>query len=81
MIACMGGWCCSRDRCANYYAESKLMSERLCGEKEEVEPMWAAGDGESALYGLQVSRDGSLVLCAVRGQGNASGAPRSVQQL
>ena len=63
MIACMGGWCCSRDRCANYYAESNLTSERLCGETEEVEPLWAVRDGESQLYGVQVSRDGGLVCC------------------
>lgn len=35
MIACMGGWCASRDKCANYYAETKLISERLCGDEEE----------------------------------------------
>lgn len=40
MIACMGGWCCSRDRCANYYAPmNNHFVERLCGEVEEPEPV------------------------------------------
>lgn len=37
MIACMGGFCNSRDRCAYYYSDSKVRCERLCGDIEEVE--------------------------------------------
>lgn len=37
MISCMGGWCAGRDSCANYYAESNLPVERLCGGREEPE--------------------------------------------
>ena len=40
MIPCMGGWCRSRERCANYYAQSPLTpSERLCGSVEEPNPI------------------------------------------
>lgn len=36
MIPCMGGFCLSRGRCPNYYAESTHEPvERLCGEIEE----------------------------------------------
>jgi hypothetical protein len=37
MIACMGGFCNSRDKCANYYSDNSIISERICGEIEEVE--------------------------------------------
>lgn len=36
MIACMGGWCNTRDRCANYYAKGNPV-ERLCGPTEEIQ--------------------------------------------
>lgn len=37
---CMGGFCSSRDHCANYHSERlQAPSERLCGEKEEPELM------------------------------------------
>ena len=40
MIPCMGGFCYTRDRCANYYADSDIYPvERLCGEVEEPEPL------------------------------------------
>lgn len=39
MIACMGGWCRSRERCAHYVSDSKVISERLCGDNEEPEPV------------------------------------------
>ena len=37
MIACMGGWCASRDKCQHYYVHSKIIVERLCGKLEEPE--------------------------------------------
>ena len=37
MIACMGGWCSSRDKCQHYYVHSKIIVERLCGKLEEPE--------------------------------------------
>ena len=40
MIACMGGWCLSRQKCANYHApviSTDSIVERLCGEEEEVD--------------------------------------------
>ena len=37
MIACMGGWCASRDKCQHYYVHSKVIVERLCGKLEEPE--------------------------------------------
>jgi hypothetical protein len=37
MIACMGGWCRSRERCAHYYeTKTELLTERLCGKEEEI---------------------------------------------
>lgn len=35
MIACMGGWCRQRDRCAHYYAQSTKPAERLCNKGED----------------------------------------------
>ena len=39
MIACMGGFCYSRDKCANYLLGDfyRQYSERLCGIEEEPE--------------------------------------------
>ena len=37
MIPCMGGWCSSRGKCANYYATGREPVERLCGEEEELD--------------------------------------------
>lgn len=38
MIACMGGWCRQREKCAHYTAPSRVISERLCDKaKEEPE--------------------------------------------
>ncbi len=37
MIACMGGWCNSRESCGHYWSDSPHMAERLCDEMEEVE--------------------------------------------
>jgi len=37
MIACMGGWCASREKCQHYYVHSKVIVERLCGKLEEPE--------------------------------------------
>ena len=37
MISCMGGWCSSRNKCQHYYAQSKVIVERLCGKLEEPE--------------------------------------------
>ena len=39
MISCMGGWCKNREKCQHYFAEHKIIVERLCGEKEEPEPI------------------------------------------
>lgn len=43
MIACLGGWCGSRESCANYVHGDKTNptpSERLCrGLKEDVTPI------------------------------------------
>ncbi len=40
MIACMGGFCQSRTKCAHYYAQSNSEPcERLCGTIEEPEPI------------------------------------------
>jgi hypothetical protein len=39
---CMGGWCRSRDRCANYVAEQRPgrePAERLCSELEKPTPI------------------------------------------
>ena len=41
-IQCMGGWCLSRAKCANYWAPplaGRTPVERLCGRKEEPEPI------------------------------------------
>ena len=35
MIACMGGWCAVRDRCAHYHARSGTPVERLCARGDE----------------------------------------------
>ena len=39
MISCMGGWCKNREKCQHYFANHKIIVERLCGEKEEPEPL------------------------------------------
>ena len=43
MIACMGGRCGSREHCARYHATDwpQQPLERLCGDKEEPEPISA----------------------------------------
>ena len=35
----MGGWCKNREKCQHYFANHKIIVERLCGEKEEPEPV------------------------------------------
>lgn len=43
MIACMGGFCSQRDRCANYLTDSRnRISERLCRINEEPEIVLAS---------------------------------------
>jgi hypothetical protein len=40
IVACMGGFCPVRDRCAHYHAVSRTVSERLCERgREEPEPI------------------------------------------
>lgn len=40
IVACMGGWCHVRDRCAHHHSPSRVVSERLCERgREEPEPM------------------------------------------
>lgn len=35
MISCMGGFCSSRDKCADYHRRENPIVERLCGADEE----------------------------------------------
>lgn len=35
MISCMGGFCSSRDKCADYHRGQQPIVERLCGLDEE----------------------------------------------
>lgn len=52
IVACMGGFCRSRDRCAHHHSPSRTVVERLCDRgTEEPEPLselkrwegWLAG--------------------------------------
>jgi hypothetical protein len=37
IVACLGGWCQQREKCAHYWSPSRTMVERLC-EKSNDEP-------------------------------------------
>lgn len=37
IVACMGGFCQSREMCAHYQLSADFPVERLCGEQEEPE--------------------------------------------
>lgn len=40
VIACMGGWCRHREKCAHYHSASRVITERLCPpDHDEPEPL------------------------------------------
>lgn len=40
IVACMGGWCRQRERCAHHHSASRVISERLCERGfDDPEPM------------------------------------------
>ncbi len=44
IVACLGGFCASRDCCAHYHSDHYHYVERLCGEVEEPEPLEQANE-------------------------------------
>lgn len=48
IVACMGGWCVHRTRCAHHYSQSQVVSERLCpkGSPQPVEVMPLVRDAQ-----------------------------------
>lgn len=77
MISCMGGWCRSRERCAHYIFDSKIISERLCGDHEEPEPVRHLLRGvEAPVSGKGADQDASA------GQGQSlDGVERGQQEV
>jgi len=59
VISCMGGFCSSRDRCADYHRAEFPIVERLCGMDEEPTYVDERMDKSRALRNAQRAVDDS----------------------